>query len=452
MDRILRVVSWAVAAAAFGLAAPFGRAMPVDEDGRAIAQAAMPPEAPSAPLSAETSPSPLLAPPSNWPDRSGGTAGSSGGTAGPSSSAGDAGNAENTVGQANRAVPRLKCDEPPTPVPVEMAPPLKIVAADGERSAQLEQIAAQADRQTRHGLELAGRGAYFAARLEFLGALRLVAEGLDTEQKTDAHGRALTAALTAMKEADDFLPGGSRLEADADLLRIFAAHTTPVLKHEAAHVTSMTALKGYFTFAQEQFAAATGHEVAGSMALHALGKLHDAMAHKKSGPLPAAEPKAMVYFQAAMLAYPKNFMAANDLGVLLARCGNYSGARTMLEHSLSLSPQSATWHNLAVVYGQLGQPSLARQADQQAAALQQAEIARRRTSQGTASSSVQWVDPQTFAQTSNGASNAAEPIGGQAANPSAAPRRLPSTSASAKPAQPPSAAERMSWGLPGYQR
>ena len=64
-----------------------------------------------------------------------------------------------------------------------------------------------------------------------------------------------------------------------------------------------------------QFAAAAGHEVAGSMALNALGKLHDAMAHKKSGPVPAAEPKAMVYYQAAMLAYPKNFMAANDLGV-----------------------------------------------------------------------------------------------------------------------------------------
>ena len=113
-------------------------------------------------------------------------------------------------------------------------------------------------------------------------ALKMVAEGLDTEQKTDVHGRALTAALTAMKEAEDFLPGGSRLEADADLPRIIAAHATPVLKKESARVTSMTALKCYFTFAQEQFAVAAGGEVAGSMALHALGKLHDAMAHEKA--------------------------------------------------------------------------------------------------------------------------------------------------------------------------
>ncbi len=346
------------------------------------------------------------------------------------------------VGQANRATPDLKSDEPLAAAPARMPSLLKIVAVNGERSEQLEQIARQADRQTQHGFELAGRGAYFAARLEFLGALKMVAEGLDTEQKTDVHGRALTAALTAMKEAEDFLPGGSRLEADADLPRIIAAHATPVLKKESTRVTSMTALKCYFTFAQEQFAVAAGGEVAGSMALHALGKLHDAMAHKKTGPLPAAEPKAMVYFQAAMLAYPKNFMAANDLGVLLARCGNYTAARTMLEHSLSLSPQSATWHNLAVVYGQLGQTMLARQADQQAAALRQAELARRRAAQGTANNSVQWVDPQTFAQASGNApstSGVTPQPSGETADPSAAPvtcRRYRRAQSPRKPRQP----------------
>ena len=70
---------------------------------------------------------------------------------------------------------------------------------------------------------------------------------------------------------------------------------------------------------------------------------------------------------------PKNYMAANDLGVLLAQCGNYADARTMLEHSLSLCPQSTSWQNLAVVYRQLGQTALAEQADRQAALLRQAE-------------------------------------------------------------------------------
>ena len=127
----------------------------------------------------------------------------------------------------------------------------------------------------------------------------------------------------------------------------------------------------------------------------------------------------MVFYQAALLAYPNNFMAANDLGVLLAQCGNYADARTMLEHSLALSPQSATWHNLAVVYGQLGQPALARQADQQAAMLQQAEMARRQTSLGTANNSVLWMDPQTFAQTSTNTPRLARRDSATAVTPSA---------------------------------
>ena len=124
---------------------------------------------------------------------------------------------------------------------------------------QLEQVAQQADRQTRHGFELAGRGAYFAARSEFLGALRLVAEGLDTEQKTDVHGRALAAALDR-DEGGRGLParriavGGRRRTCPASLPRT----RTPVLKNDAENVTSMTALRCYFTFAQEQFAAAAG--------------------------------------------------------------------------------------------------------------------------------------------------------------------------------------------------
>ena len=208
-----------------------------------------------------------------------------------------------------------------------------------------------------------------------------------------------------MKEAEDFLPGGSRLEADLDLPGIIAGHTTPVLKDDAENVTPMTALRCYLTFAQEQFAAAAGREVAGSMALHALGKLHAALAQKKGTPIVAPESKAMVFYQAALLVYPKNYMAANDLGVLLAQCGHYADARAMLEHSLSLCPQSTGWQNLAVVYRQLGQTALAERAARQATLLRQAEIARRQASPAAANDAVQWVDPQTFAQTSTNTPN-----------------------------------------------
>jgi tetratricopeptide (TPR) repeat protein len=407
MDRILRVVALTIAVAVSGLAVTTGRSLASESDGPALSQPGPSPAAPS-----EATPRVVRTPP---------------------------------VEATNQA---------PAEMPAaDIASPLKTASPDHERSEQLEQIARQVDRQARHGFDLAGRGAYFAARSEFLAALRLLTEGLDTDQKTNAHGRALSAALTAMKEAEDFLPGESRTKTDADLARVIATHTTPMLKNEKDNVTSMAALKCYFTFAQEQFAVAVGNEVAGSMTLYALGKLHDSLAKKKSGLAPAAESKAMVFYQAALLAYPKNFMAANDLGVLLAQCGHCDEARTILEHSLSLSPQAVTWHNLAVVYGQLGQAALARQAEQQAAALQQAELVRRKAALGTANSSVLWMDSQAFAETSSNtpSSPGATPPVRQTPGPSAKPLRVTPPAQATKTARPPSAAERMSWGSRSYQ-
>ncbi len=335
---------------------------------------------------------------------------------------------------------------PPAEMPAtdEMATPLLSAEPRRERSEQLEQVAQQADRQTRHGCELAGRGAHFAARSEFLAALKLVAEGLDAEQRTDAHGHAFQAALTAMSEAEDFLPNASRLDGTADLARTIAMHATPVLKDRVEPVAPMTALSSYLTFAQQQFAAAADHEVAGSMALHALGKLHCALARAKSGLVPGAETKAMVFYQAALLVYPNNFMAANDLGVLLAQNGNNDGARAMLERSIALRQQSTTWRNLAVVYRQLGQAPAAQQAERQAAMLEQAEIARRKQTLGTADTKVQWTDSQTFAKTS--ANTPTSP--GAVAQPS---EKLTAESSSQDGRQP-SAARRTMWGSPVNQR
>ena len=102
--------------------------------------------------------------------------------------------------------------------------------AAAARSEQLEKTARQADQQVRHGFELANRGACYAARAEFVAGLRLLAQALDAERHTTHHSRSLAAALTALKEAGDFLPAGGKLEADLDLPAIIASHRTPILK------------------------------------------------------------------------------------------------------------------------------------------------------------------------------------------------------------------------------
>jgi tetratricopeptide (TPR) repeat protein len=306
------------------------------------------------------------------------------------------------------------------------------------RSEQLERIAQQADRQTRRGFELASRGAYFAARSEFIKALRLLAQGLDTEHQTDLHSRSLAAGLTAIGEAADFIPTGSRLEADLNLPAIIEGHRTPVLKSANTQgLTPLSALKCYFTFAQEQLAVAAGSEVAGSMALHALGKLHAALARQSGGSVRVAESKAVAFYQAALLVYPKNLMAANDLGVLLARCGNYHEAATALKYGLSIDAQSTSWHNLAAVYGQLGQTALARQANQLSQAARQAEIDRRRARQAPSREVVRWVDPGAFNQFSGQERVKDGWLGSSEARPQMPdPRGL----GAARPRQPPAAA------------
>ncbi|MDZ7620839.1 MAG: hypothetical protein U1E05_27870, partial [Patescibacteria group bacterium] len=271
-----------------------------------------------------------------------------------------------------------------------------LVAA--ERSEQLEQIAREADRHTRRGFELAGRNAVFAARHQFIVAMRLVAQGLDTEHKTRTHSQALAEGLDAVREADDFIPRGARMEADLNMAAIIRAHRTPVLKQsDPGSLTPMVALKSYFTFAQQRLADAMHTEAAGSMALHGLGKLHGSAARNPAIELAAAEPKAVAFFQAALLVHPRNLMAANDLGVLLAQAGQWAGARQVLEYTVAVNPQSISWKNLTKVYRQLNDAPRARHAQQMADAAARLEIARR--GGVSRSDKVQWLAPGTFAGT-----------------------------------------------------
>jgi hypothetical protein len=209
----------------------------------------------------------------------------------------------------------------------------------------------------------------------------------------------LSAALTAVKEAQDFLPAGGKLEGDLDLPPIVASHRTPVLKNVPRdQLQAMRALKQYFTFAQEQFALAAGQEVSGSMALGALGKVHAALAGKPNPDIALPEAKAIVFFQAAILVCPRNYMAANDLGVLLARSGDCAGAVRMLEHSVLVCRCPENLNNLSAVYRQVGQQRLAELAAEKARAAKAEEVARQKSASLLAGGSVAWVDPAALVQ------------------------------------------------------
>ena len=267
------------------------------------------------------------------------------------------------------------------------------------RSKQLERIATQADAHCRKGFELAGRGAYFSARAEFVLALRLLAQGLDAEYRTKAHSRTLAAGWTALAEAEDFIPDASNLEAEIDVPGIIRRHRTPVLQDaDCKDLTTLDAVESYLSFAQEQLAFAAGSEVAGSMALYGLGKLHNTLAREETPNVRVARSKALVFCQAALLACPRNYMASNELGITLARAGRFEDARGALEHSVGIYSQPTGWKNLSEVYSRLGQSDAAQRALKTAEAMRSAGASPRASRPNAPSGLVRWVDPNTFAK------------------------------------------------------
>jgi tetratricopeptide (TPR) repeat protein len=291
-----------------------------------------------------------------------------------------------------------------------------VVAADAsfdfrgyERTWSLELIAREADKHTRRGFELANKRALFSARLELTRALRITAQGLDTERQTNRYSRALAAGLRALAEAEDFVARNGRLEAELDLPVIIGAHRTPLFRgRDATELTPLAAMREYHTYAQEQLASAVGREVAGSMALCGLAKLYVVIGDlPQDEGIPSAHPKAMALFQAALIVAPENGMAANELGVLLARNGRHGDARVAFEHSVAEHATAAGWRNLALTYERLGLTDAAHQAARQSLALRGQSDDAAQSVAVTSRGAVRWVPPAALAN--SGMDERAEP-------------------------------------------
>jgi hypothetical protein len=258
----------------------------------------------------------------------------------------------------------------------------------------MQPVAEQAAAMSRRAYQMAQKGMLFTARNELVQSLRLVAQALDVQQRTDRHAAALSAGLIALEEADDFAPQPGREAAVIDVATIARGHRTPLLK-EARDVSPVVAQQQYFNFAQQQLADAVAGERAASQSLFTLGKIQMALAGQSAEPQSLYGPRAMVFHQAALAVDGRNYLAANELGVLLARYGQLTDARRALLHSVSLRSHAEGWHNLAIVHERLGESELARLAQNERQLLAQ----RPTTPSATRADekAVEWVDARTFA-------------------------------------------------------
>jgi len=259
-------------------------------------------------------------------------------------------------------------------------------------------VAQQAQQISDRGLAMAQRGMLFAGRAELTKALQLIAQALDVQTGANTHAAALASGLTALKEASDFAAQGQGL-GTVDVRAVALAHQTPLLKcQDATSLSPVVAQQQYYGFAQSQLIAAAGGQPAASQVLYRLGRLQTALAAHDAAPQALHGPQAIVFQQAALAIDGNNYLAANELGVLLARYGQLESARELLVRSVSIHPQVESWHNLSVVHRRLGEAELARQADRERELLAQ----KSGSSANRAGDLVRWVDTRTFAATGSG--------------------------------------------------
>jgi tetratricopeptide (TPR) repeat protein len=282
-------------------------------------------------------------------------------------------------------------------VPSKSPPPspLPIMAS---ANPAMQPVNAAAQQHVVRGFSLGDKAAVYAARTEFIQALRTIAQAVDAQaglapQDPQSCSLALVRGLQALTEADDFAPSGSRLDGNLDLSAIIAAHRTPACKGRKP-TSQLAALQVYFDFARDELQRASATSPVGSQALAGLGKSYTVTTEKNQSRLAPA--KAMVFHQAAVAADSRNHLAANELGVLLAKHGQWEPAKQSFLQSLRVQADASTWQNLAAVHLQLGERELAELAEQERQLLL-GKSAGDPLPSIDGQPTVQWVDPKAFA-------------------------------------------------------
>ena len=239
-----------------------------------------------------------------------------------------------------------------------------------------------------YGRSLARRGATFAAREEFIQALRLIAESYDMQSQTRDYTAQLADGLRALNEADDFVMVNAERQLNIDVAEVVATHDSKVLSKSAVgNMSPISAMQMYFHYSTEKITGAVGQSMAAAEVLHAMGKLLQTSSQYDATGKPMDRAKAMVMFQVALSADPTDYRSANELGVLLAQNGKWELAKELFAKSLTINQSPESWMNLARAHEQLGEREHARQAN--------AEY-ERMAATPRGSTSMEWVSAQQF--------------------------------------------------------
>ena len=270
------------------------------------------------------------------------------------------------------------------------------------------QVEARAKKRIQYGESLSRRRSFYAAREEFILALLLITNSHETDSTHHAYADRLTQALTAMDEINDFSAMRNSGGYDHRFQQTIHSHKTQLFA--GADLTTISPRKAidlYCGFAQSRIEQAIGFSVAGSEALHALGKLESMTPNANPQNASTSQSKAIVFYRAALSVNPANALCANDLGVLLFNMGRLNEAEEALRLSLEPVQSRLVWRNLASVHKQ--QASLATSGDQRNYQLRLAQMAEREAQKFQSDPRERGLANNQWATTSDFQHNAAFP-------------------------------------------
>jgi hypothetical protein len=312
-------------------------------------------------------------------------------------------NVRTLVASSGFASPRPPARQPARPSARPPTRPAVAKRIPGPNPA-LVAVSRQAMDLVLRGQSLAVRNAQYSARADFVASLRLIAQANDVLEGGSQHSKDLAAGLLALREAQDFIPSGNGRWTDQfDVHVIAAAHGTPIIRATleggANHVdlTPWLARQRYYTFAQHMLAQAGADDAVASAALCSLGKLYVGRDGTTGEENLVSSAQAMAFFQSSLEVDSRNYMAANELGVLLARYGQLQDSRRVLQHGVAIKNNyPPLWNNLSVVHQRLGEVDLQRRARHEFK-LAQHRVESGQT-QADAGNSIRWVDTEEFAR------------------------------------------------------
>ena len=219
-------------------------------------------------------------------------------------------------------------------------------------------VEAKAIERVSYGKSLARRGAFFAAKEEFLRSLYLVAEAYDRQSGSMNYSRRLKAGLRALEEANDFESFSSQNDSLQARTFVLESHSTKLVHPvDAGRFASDQFVETYCRYAKSQIEQALGRSPAASEGLFAYAKI--LVAERKVGVnKKLIDPQvAWTLFWVSATANPLNHQSVNQLGVGYLESGRLNKAGDMFLRAVKVSNGAVYWRNLAEVHLRLAKAS-----------------------------------------------------------------------------------------------